>query len=73
MRIGALVCIDQATSVLIPVGAVRNRRDIRRIYGGMRSYLFAPVLFLSLAVSANAREPLTIAVSPSRSFAPRTW
>jgi hypothetical protein len=36
----------------------------------MRAHLIVLALFLSLAVSVNAREPLTIAVSPSRSFAP---
>jgi hypothetical protein len=32
--------------------------------------LFASALFLSSAVSINANDPLTIAVSPAQSFAP---
>jgi hypothetical protein len=36
----------------------------------MRVHLFASALFLSSAVSINANEPLTMAVSPVQSFAP---
>ena len=36
----------------------------------MRAHIVASVLFLSSAVSINANEPLTIAVSPMNSFAP---
>jgi hypothetical protein len=36
----------------------------------MRVHLFASALFLSSAVSINANEPLTMAVSPAQSFAP---
>jgi hypothetical protein len=36
----------------------------------MRVQIFASALLLSSAVSINATEPLTMAVSPARSFAP---
>jgi len=36
----------------------------------MRVHVLASALFLSLAVSINANEPLTMAVSPVHSFAP---
>ena len=36
----------------------------------MRAHIFASALFLSSAVSINANEPLTMAVSPVQSFAP---
>ena len=36
----------------------------------MRVHVFASVLFLSSAVSINANEPLTMAISPAQSFAP---
>ena len=36
----------------------------------MRAHIFASALVLSSAVSIKANEPLTIVVSPARSFAP---
>jgi hypothetical protein len=38
----------------------------------MRAHIFPFALFLSSALSVNANEPLTMAVSPARSFAPTT-
>jgi hypothetical protein len=38
----------------------------------MKAHIFASALFLSSTLSVNANEPLTMDVSPARSFAPTT-
>jgi len=54
----------------IPSTGAWNKRTGWRIYACMRLHVFAAALFLSLATSLNATEPLSMAVSPLQSFAP---
>ncbi len=61
---------DQTATGNIPSPSFWNKRMGRGIYQGMRAHIVGAALLLSAAVSLNANDPMSMAVSPAQSFAP---
>jgi hypothetical protein len=64
------VCCNRQLHPNIPSSSVWNKRTGWRIYAGMRLQIVAVAWLVLLAASLQAREPLSMAVSPAQSFAP---